>query len=504
MIRAKSRSSDASGCLRRAFAPRTPAGYFADPALRQRLDLLGHLTEYADLLLLIQGEAGVGKTALLEELLTGAGGDWAVCRISATPLTTRDQFLAEVAKQFRLDAGALGGENILGALQVRLQAVHASGQLALLAVDDAHALAVPVLDEIARLHGLSGPQGHLLRVVLLADPQLQESMQSPPLRQFRQRITHTLDVPPLSEEQTGAYLEFRLRSAGCEEFLPVDELLRRRVYQDTRGVPARIHERAPELLLEHGAPAGPPAVGSGTGAGWRRWARVLGLALLVIVAGAALLFQDRINRWLEPASGPPLVEGGTRSPLALPGPPPRPSPPVSAVTRSAPPPAPAEPPAASAEPPGVVHDPDPGRAAAPEPPPREAPPPEPPAPPPAPAGAPAAAAPPPSPSPCAGLAVRDRAWLRRQRPDSYTLQLLAVRSPEALVRLIGELGAGEDELAAFETRHQGGPWYVLLYGIYPDREAALAARGRLPDELRSAEPWPRSLASVHQQLGDTP
>lgn len=158
MIRAKSRSSDASGCLRRAFAPRTPAGYFADPALRQRLDLLGHLTEYADLLLLIQGEAGVGKTALLEELLTGAGGDWAVCRISATPLTTRDQFLAEVAKQFRLDAGALGGENILGALQVRLQAVHTSGQLALLAVDDAHALAVPVLDEIAQLHGLSGPQ----------------------------------------------------------------------------------------------------------------------------------------------------------------------------------------------------------------------------------------------------------------------------------------------------------------------------------------------------------
>ena len=46
------------------------------------------------------------------------------------------------------------------------------------------------------------------------------------------------------------------------------------------------------------------------------------------------------------------------------------------------------------------------------------------------------------------------------------------------------------------TVHEGKPWYVVVYGAFPDRQSARAAIATLPEELRAREPWPRSVASL--------
>ena len=43
-------------------------------------------------------------------------------------------------------------------------------------------------------------------------------------------------------------------------------------------------------------------------------------------------------------------------------------------------------------------------------------------------------------------------------------------------------------------------WYVLMYGVYPSRQAALEARDTLPAKGRKNKPWPRSLKSVHASI----
>lgn len=92
------------------------------------------------------------------------------------------------------------------------------------------------------------------------------------------------------------------------------------------------------------------------------------------------------------------------------------------------------------------------------------------------------------------------AWLWDQDPRHFTLQLLGTRSEESLQGFIRRHGLA-GKVAYFRTLRDGEGWYVLVHGVYPDREAARAALAELPEDLRAAKPWPRSFASLHAEVG---
>ena len=96
-------------------------------------------------------------------------------------------------------------------------------------------------------------------------------------------------------------------------------------------------------------------------------------------------------------------------------------------------------------------------------------------------------------------AIRSRSWLQAQRPGDYTLQLIAVRDEKAARAFIRRSGLRGD-IAYFRTLRKGRPWFAVVYGRFPDRKAALAARRRLPPAVAKGKPWPRSFASVQQAL----
>ena len=85
--------------------------------------------------------------------------------------------------------------------------------------------------------------------------------------------------------------------------------------------------------------------------------------------------------------------------------------------------------------------------------------------------------------------------MRRQNPNSYALQLLAVSS-ETAARGYIEKHDLRDRAAYFRIERGGRTLYPILYGVYADREAALAARARLPAALDRQGVWARSFASV--------
>jgi DamX protein len=90
-------------------------------------------------------------------------------------------------------------------------------------------------------------------------------------------------------------------------------------------------------------------------------------------------------------------------------------------------------------------------------------------------------------------------WLLRQNPNAYTLQLVALGEEAGISRFLERFSL-PGQAAYFRTMRQGKPWFSLLYGVYPDRQAALAARARLPAELQHSDVWPRSLASVQEEI----
>ncbi len=109
-----------------------------------------------------------------------------------------------------------------------------------------------------------------------------------------------------------------------------------------------------------------------------------------------------------------------------------------------------------------------------------------------------------SPRPPARKAPRTgRAWLLAQRPDHWTLQLVGSRERASIDAFLRRHHIALPH-AVFERKLDGRPWYSLVAGSYPSREAAVAARSRLPAAIARGGVWPRTFASIREQMQRVP
>jgi type II secretory pathway predicted ATPase ExeA len=90
-----------------------------------------------------------------------------------------------------------------------------AGETAVLIVDEAQNLTFPVLEEIRLLTNLETSTEKLLQIVLSGQPELEEKLRLPQLRQLRQRITLRCKTMPMTKEQTHDYVQERLRIGGA-------------------------------------------------------------------------------------------------------------------------------------------------------------------------------------------------------------------------------------------------------------------------------------------------
>lgn len=85
-------------------------------------------------------------------------------------------------------------------------------------------------------------------------------------------------------------------------------------------------------------------------------------------------------------------------------------------------------------------------------------------------------------------------------PDSgYTLQLLAARAEKSVEQFL-KRQANPERFYYFATTYKNAPWHVVVYGQFADRTAAMNAVKTLPEELRKLRPWARSVASVKADI----
>ena len=90
-----------------------------------------------------------------------------------------------------------------------------AGETAVLIIDEAQNLSLEVLEEIRLLTNLETSTEKLLQIVLTGQPELEEKLKMPQLRQLRQRITLRCRTAPLTLEETFGYIAERLRIAGA-------------------------------------------------------------------------------------------------------------------------------------------------------------------------------------------------------------------------------------------------------------------------------------------------
>lgn len=220
--------------------------FYADPERAQTLNMLQHLTQYSEELLLVSGPAGSGKSTLLEQYLARADDDWKVCRVSASETPDPGQLFLAAARCFGLHTDGVAGDALLGALQEHLNHLQQT-MTPVLVVDDADKLSDDALEIVVRLAELPGEHGKLVRTILFADSAILPRFDS--ARFASGPKPHRLDLKPLDEAQTIAYLQHRLATAGFAGgpvFLPRDL---KRIHKQSLGWPGGINLQAHEVLM---------------------------------------------------------------------------------------------------------------------------------------------------------------------------------------------------------------------------------------------------------------
>jgi general secretion pathway protein A len=195
---------------------------------------------------LLTGEVGTGKTTLINKLL-----EWLRLQQVATAFVFNSrlnvpQFLDYMMADFGIPGDSRAKSQVLLRLYNWLLDRYRAGETAVLIVDEAQNLTDEVLEEIRMLTNLETFTEKLLQIVLVGQPELEQKLKQPQLRQLRQRLTLRAKTHVLTLEETKAYILQRLRIAGSDGQQIFDDEALEAVHRYASGTPRVIN-----LICEH-------------------------------------------------------------------------------------------------------------------------------------------------------------------------------------------------------------------------------------------------------------
>src|SRR5436190_6826607 len=168
-------------------------------------------------LTLLIGEAGTGKTTLVQAVLDEIEGQTVECVLLSNPTLSRAEFYEFLAAAFELPiAAATSKAQFLFELRRHLLAKRECGVFSGLVLDEAQSLPYELLEEVRLLSNIETPTEKLLNVVLAGQPELADRLNETNLRQLKQRISLRCELSTFTFQETGAYIAGRLRIAGGE------------------------------------------------------------------------------------------------------------------------------------------------------------------------------------------------------------------------------------------------------------------------------------------------
>ncbi len=223
-----------------------PRFLFQTEETREALACLTYGIQNRKGFVLLTGEVGTGKTTLLNRLLEKLRGERVATAFIFNSRLNSSQFLDFMLADFGISCPSPLKSQVLIRLNHWLLERYRAGETAVVIVDEAQNLTPEVLEEIRLLTNLETFTEKLLQIVISGQPELDEKLAQPQLRQLWQRITLRCKTYPLMPHQTRGYINERLRIAGVdgEPVFAPEAILS--VCKHARGIPRLIN-----LLCEH-------------------------------------------------------------------------------------------------------------------------------------------------------------------------------------------------------------------------------------------------------------
>jgi len=228
-----------------------PFFYCPTPRHNEALANLAYGIQRRKGFVVLTGEVGTGKTLLVRYLINTLVRAKVQYAYVFNPHLTPTDFMQFVLATFGIKNPQSTRGAMLQQFQDFLIEVNRNGQTAALLVDEAHLLTAELLEEIRLLTNIETPEYKLLQIVFVGQPELDDLLDSPELRQLKQRVALRCHLPPLEENDVHGYIVRRLELAGAGEraktIFPRPTV--ERIFFHSRGTPRVINHLCDGALL---------------------------------------------------------------------------------------------------------------------------------------------------------------------------------------------------------------------------------------------------------------
>jgi len=226
--------------------------YYPHEAAQATLNMLLVALRSGEGFLKVVGELGCGKTVLCRHLLKTLQGEFVTAYIPNPDMGPDDLLLALADELGVVVPKPPHRQQIMNAIGACLVQHALQGKRVLVCIDEAQAIPVRTVESLRLLSNLETEKRKLLQIVLIGQPDLDEKLARPEIRQLLQRITFSEYLGPMDLSRVPVYLEHRLACAAIDETVPTDVFsaaAAQAIAEASGGVPRLINILANKCLM---------------------------------------------------------------------------------------------------------------------------------------------------------------------------------------------------------------------------------------------------------------
>jgi len=198
--------------------------------------------------IVLTGEVGTGKTTLLRSALASFDPGRVYSSFVFNPRLEVLDFLEFILSDFGIVPQNRTKSGMLIQLNRWLIERFRRDETCVLVVDEAQNLTWEQLEEIRLLTNLETSTRKLVQIILSGQPELEEKLTAPDLRQLRQRIALWARTQAITAAETSDYIAQRLLIAGSSDPIFPDDAVAA-IHRASRGIPRIINLICEQALI---------------------------------------------------------------------------------------------------------------------------------------------------------------------------------------------------------------------------------------------------------------
>jgi DamX protein len=471
--------------------------FFATPELKNRLDLVKHLLEFSQQSLLIRGAQKVGKTFFAKHLSSIAAENWLIVRVEANSNITPDELVKLMLREHQHQSDPTS--ETIALINQYINFCKLNNKVPILILDDAHKLNTATLRFLFQLIGFKD-EDTSIRVILIANDSILPLLTEVGEEKPGTGMFHTINIPDFSLEETADYLKYRLALFGARsDLFSIREITR--IYKVSAGLAGDINFLARQGLSDPADLIGEASVSTGVFVKRSVEKRLLALSIVAILTLTVWLFSNEkqsseieqvslslpeqtsqetsylavesssvqdslleniaIEYQTSSTAGIELEDDALNKSTYIE---------IESAANST-----------STQSRIVTANSELEPALRPE-------------------AVEVSSADIQNIDGLIDSEIRGHNWLHQQSSQKFALQLISAVETETILRFLENAQLDRNHLSLYKTRKDDKDWYVLLYGLYANREQAKAAISGLTNYVQKGKPWPKSLASIQAAI----